>query len=91
MPDTSALPAASPPTYPVTRGQEIMAVAMEMASAGASPRDIAARARTSESWARMALRVLRETPDIAQAISDGTIGLANGYRVMHQRRFAQRG
>lgn len=75
----------------MNRGQEIMAVAMEMSPAGASLHDIAVKAHTSESWARMALRVLRETPDIAQAISDGTIGLANGYRVMHQRRFAQRG
>jgi hypothetical protein len=62
-----------------------------MAPGGASLLDIAVRARTSESWARVALQLLREAPDIAQAVSDGTIGLTNGYRVMFQRKFAQRG
>jgi hypothetical protein len=38
----------------------------------------------------VALRLLRETPDLAQAVSDGTIGLTDGYRVMHQRIFARR-
>jgi hypothetical protein len=67
-----------------------MAVVMELAPAGASIRDIAVQARTSESWASVALRLLRETPDLAQAVSDGTIGLTDGYRVMHQRIFARR-
>lgn len=63
-----------------------MAVAMEMAPAGASLRDIAARARTSESWAHLALRLLREAPDIAQDVSDGAVGLICGYRAMFQRK-----
>jgi hypothetical protein len=67
-----------------------MAAVMEQASTRASLRDIAVRARTSESWARVALRLLRETPDLARAVSDGTIGLTDGYRLMHQRLFARR-
>jgi hypothetical protein len=72
----------------MTRSQEIMAVVMEMAPAGASLRDIAVRARTSESWAHLALRLLREAPDIAQDVSDGAVGLTHGYRAMFQRKFA---
>jgi hypothetical protein len=64
-----------------------MAVAMEMAPAGASARDIAVKARTSESWARVALRLLKEAPDIAQDVSDGAVGLTCGYRAMFQRKF----
>jgi hypothetical protein len=62
-----------------------------MAPAGASRRDIAARARTSESWAHLALRLLREAPDIAQDVSDGAVGLTRGYQAMFQRKFARRG
>jgi hypothetical protein len=65
-----------------------MAVVMEMAPVGASLRDVAVKARTSESWARVALRLLREAPDIAQDVSDGAVGLTYGYRVMFQRKFA---
>src|ERR1041384_8826191 len=65
---TASLAGSSPAASPATRGQQIMAVAMEMASTGASLQDIAVQARTSETWARVALRLLREAPDIAQEV-----------------------
>jgi hypothetical protein len=71
-----------------TRSQQIMAVARELAASGAGPSDIATRAHTSEQWAALALRVLREAPDLARAVSDGTMGLMPAYRALYKRKLA---
>ena len=72
----------------MTRSQQIMAAVMEMAASGNGPRDIAARAHTSEQWAALALRVLAEAPDLADAVSGGTMGLMCAYRMLCERRLA---
>ena len=72
----------------MTRSQAIMMVTRELAASGAEPAAIAAKAHTSQQWAALALRVLAEAPDLAEAVSDGRMGLMDAHRMLCGRRLA---
>lgn len=75
---STAVPAAV--TAPQARSQQIMAVTRELAGPGATTAQIAAQAAASQRRLTQAMAVLRDAPDLADAVTAGRLTLGAACR-----------
>jgi excisionase family DNA binding protein len=66
-----------------SRAEEITAVARQLAAAAAAARDTALQAATTQPCIRLALAILRDAPDLADALSAGQLDLTSAHRALN--------
>ncbi len=67
-------------TAPQARSQQMMALARELGRPAATPAQIAAQAAASQRRLTQAMAVLRDAPDLADAVTAGRLTLTAAYR-----------
>jgi excisionase family DNA binding protein len=70
----------------VSTGAEVLAAVRELQGPGITQAQIAAKAGCSQSQVSLAVRLLVHAPELADAVSAGTIGLARAAAIVWQRR-----
>jgi hypothetical protein len=71
------------------RGTEIMPIVRDLLERGATQREIAYQAGTSQGHVSQAIRLLHDGPDLAEQVECGQTGLTTAYRLLCERKIRQ--